>query len=156
MKGFLALLFLIVLAFLVWPYSAVYRLDQALLRDDLQAIGEMIDLASIREQIKRKLNKNVESAIGDVSNGFIDWLQNGIQRMGADAVEEMVDNRWVVAQLRSHNREPRQGGFMDRMTYAFFDGPDRLLLRIGELDDNPVHAHLSLQGLQWRITAVYN
>lgn len=45
---------------------------------------------------------------------------------------------------------------MKRMTYAFFDGPDRLLLRIGELDENPVHAHLSLQGLQWRITAVYN
>jgi hypothetical protein len=156
MKGFLALLFLFALAFLVWPYTAVYRLNQALQRDDQQAIGEMIDLASIREQIKRKLNKNVESAIGDVSNGFIDWLQNGIQRMGADAVEQMVDNAWVVARLRSHNREPRQGGFMDQMTYAFFDSPDRLLLRIGALDDNPVHAHLSLQGLRWRVTAVYN
>jgi hypothetical protein len=156
MKGLFALLFVIALAFLIWPYTAVYRLDQALLRDDQQLLGEMIDLTSVREQIKRKLNKNVESAIGDVSNSFIDWLQNGIQRMGADAVEQMVDNRWVITQLRSHNREPRQGGFMGRMTYAFFDGPDRLLLRIGELDDNPVHAHLSLQGLKWRITAVYN
>jgi hypothetical protein len=156
MKGFFALLFLIALAFLVWPYTAVYRLDQALQANDQQKLSEMIDLASVREQIKRKLNKNVQSTIGDVSNSFIDWLQNGIQRMGADAVEQMVDNRWVVAQLRSHNHEPKQGGFMDRMTYAFFDGPDRLLLRIGDLDDNPVHAHLSLQGLQWRITAVYN
>jgi hypothetical protein len=156
MKGFFALLFLTALAFLIWPYTAVYRLDQALQRDDQLAVGEMIDLASIREQIKRKLNKNVESAIGDVSNSFIDWLQNGIQSMGANAVEEMVDNSWVIAQLRSHNREPRRGGFMDQMTYAFFDGPDRLLLRIGDLNDNPVHAHLSLQGLQWRVTAVYN
>jgi hypothetical protein len=156
MKGFLVLLFLIALAFLIWPYTAVYRLDKALQANDQQMLSEMIDLVSVREQIKRKLNKNVQSTIGDVSNSFIDWLQNGIQRMGADAVERMVDNRWVVAQLRSHNRTPEQGGFMDRMTYAFFDGPDRLLLRIGDLDDNPVHAHLSLQGLQWRITAVYN
>ncbi|MGD8914438.1 MAG: DUF2939 domain-containing protein [Candidatus Thiodiazotropha sp.] len=156
MKGFFALLLLIAIGFLVWPYTAVYRLDQALQANDQQKLSEMIDLASVREQIKRKLNKNVQSTIGDVSNSFIDWLQNGIQRMGADAVEQMVDNRWVVAQLRSHNREPEQGGFMDSMTYAFFDGPDRLLLRIGDLDDNPVHAHLSLQGLEWRITAVYN
>lgn len=156
MKGFFALLFLITLAFLIWPYTAVYRLDQALQTNDQQTLSEMIDLASIREQIKRKLNKNVQSTIGEVSNSFIDWLQNGIQRMGADAVEHMVDNQWVVTQLRSHNRKSEQGGILDRMTYAFFDGPDRLLLRIGDLDDNPVHAHLSLQGLQWRITAVYN
>ncbi|MEW8029162.1 MAG: DUF2939 domain-containing protein [Candidatus Thiodiazotropha sp.] len=156
MKGFFALLFLIALAFLIWPYTAVYSLDQALQSNDQRMLNEMIDLASIREQIKRKLNKNVQSTIGEVSNSFIDWLQNGIQRMGADAVERMVDYQWVVAQLRSHNRKPEQGGILDRMTYAFFDGPDRLLLRIGDLDDNPVHAHLSLQGLQWRITAVYN
>ncbi|MEW8507334.1 MAG: DUF2939 domain-containing protein [Candidatus Thiodiazotropha sp.] len=156
MKGFFALLFLIALGFLIWPYTAVYRLDQALLADDQRALDELVDMVAVREQIKRKLNKNVESAIGEVSNSFIDWLQNGIQRMGADAIEQMVDLRWVVAQLRSHNRKPGQGGILDRMTYAFFDGPDRLLLRIGDLGDNPVHAHLSLQGMQWRITAVYN
>jgi hypothetical protein len=156
MKGLLILLFLVVLAFLVWPYTAIYRLDQALQADDLQTLNELVDMSAVREQIKRKLNKNVESTIGDVSNSFIDWLQNGIQRMGADAIEQMVDIRWVMAQLRSHNRNPDRGGIMKRMTYAFFDGPDRLLLRIGELDENPVHAHLSLQGLQWRITAVYN
>ncbi|MES9969259.1 MAG: DUF2939 domain-containing protein [Candidatus Thiodiazotropha sp.] len=156
MKGFLALLFLIALAFLIWPYTAVYRLDKALQADDQQALSELIDLTAVRDQIKRKLNKNVESSIGDVSNSFIDWLQGGIQRMGADAVERMVDIQWVVSQLRSHNHKPDQGGFLERMTYAFFDGPDRLLLRIGDWDDNPVHAHLSLQGVQWRITAVYN
>ncbi|MES9992476.1 MAG: DUF2939 domain-containing protein [Candidatus Thiodiazotropha sp.] len=156
MKGFISLLLLVALAFLIWPYTAVYRLDKALQADDQQTLIELVDMVAVREQIKRKLNKNVESTIGDVSNSFIDWLQSGIQRMGADAIEQMVDIRWVVAQLRSHNSKPGQGGILDRMTYAFFDGPDRLLLRIGDLDDNPVHVHLSLQGLEWRITAVYN
>jgi hypothetical protein len=156
MKGLLALIFLILLGFLVWPYTAVYRLDQALQTDDQQALEELIDMSAVREQIKRKLNKNVESTIGDVSNSFIDWLQDGIQRMGADAIEQMVDISWVVEQLRSHNPDPGRGGILDRMTYAFFDGPDRLLLRIGDWGENPVHVHLSLQGLKWRITAVYN
>ncbi|MCU7904600.1 MAG: DUF2939 domain-containing protein [Candidatus Thiodiazotropha sp. (ex Epidulcina cf. delphinae)] len=156
MKVFLIAALLVAAAFLIWPYTAVYQLDQALQRNDHQALAELIDVEAVRDQIKRKLNKNLESAIGDVSNDFVDWLQNGIQRLGADAVEQMVDIGWIVAQLRAHNRKPRQGGILDRMTYAFFDGPDRLLLRIGEWDDNPVHAHLSLQGTDWRITAVYN
>ncbi|MET0064655.1 MAG: DUF2939 domain-containing protein, partial [Candidatus Thiodiazotropha endolucinida] len=42
MKGFFALLFLIALAFLIWPYTAVYRLDQALQTNDQQTLSEMI------------------------------------------------------------------------------------------------------------------
>lgn len=156
MKVLIVSIFLLITAFLAWPYTAVYRLQQALLQDDRQLLSEMIDVAAVREQIKRKLNKNVESNIGDVSNGFVDWLQNGIQRLGANAVNEMVDLDWVIRQLRSHNQRSDQGGIYDQLSYAFYDGPNRLLLRIGALDENPVHVHLSLQGTSWRITAVYN
>jgi hypothetical protein len=156
MKSLIASIVLIISIFLAWPYTVIYRLDQALLNDDQEKLNEMIDIDAVREQIKRKLNKNVQSNIGDVSNGFIDWLQNGIQRLGANAVDEMVDLNWVVRQLRAHNRRNNQGGLFDRLTYAFFDGPDRMLLRIGELGENPVHVHLTLQGTSWRITAVYN
>ncbi len=156
MKAIASLLFLFILAFLIWPYTAVYRLDRALAQHHRQTLAEMIDIESVREQIKRKLNKNLDSSIGNVSNGFIDWLQDGIQKLGSDAIDQMVNTDWVAAQLRSHNPNPNEGGIFGQLSYAFFDGPDRLLLRIGELDDNPVHAHLKLEGSQWRITAVYN
>jgi hypothetical protein len=156
MKALLLSLTLLLGAFLAWPYTAVYRLEQALVENDHLVLQQMIDVEAVREQIKRKLNKNVESNIGDVSNGFIDWLQNGIQRLGSNAVDDMVDLDWVVRQLRAHNSQFDRGGVYDELTYAFFDGPDRLLLRIGDLDESPVHAHLSLQGTSWRITAVYN
>jgi hypothetical protein len=156
MKAFASLLLILVAAFLIWPYTAIYRLDRALEQHHRQALDEMIDIQSVREQIKRKLNKNLESTIGNVSNGFIDWLQGGIQHLGADAIDKMVNTEWVIDQLRSHNPDPDEGGFLDQLSYAFFDGPDRLLLRIGELGENPVHAHLKLEGAEWRITAVYN
>jgi hypothetical protein len=147
---------LLLLGFLVWPYTVIYRLDQALQVNDREAIDQLVDIASIQKQIKRKMNKEVESSIGDVSNSFVEWLQDGIQRMGNDAIERMVNIDWVVAELRSHNADPHLGGFMKHLSYAFFDGPDSLLLRIGDLDDNPVHARLTLSDLQWRITAIYN
>ena len=156
MKATASLLLILVAAFLIWPYTAIYRLDKALSQHHREAFDEMVDIQSVREQIKRKLNKNLDSSIGTVSNDFIDWLQGGIQKLGADAIDRMVDEEWVADQLRSHNADPSDGGFMDHLSYAFFDGPDRLLLRIGGLDNNPVHAHLKLEGTQWRITAVYN
>lgn len=156
MKALASLLFVLVIAFLVWPYTAIYRLDQALQLHHRQTLDEMVDIESVRNQIKRKLNKNLDSSIGSVSNSFVDWLQDGIQKMGADAIDTLVDTDWVASQLRSHNRDPNDGGFYANLTYAFFDGPDRLLLRIGALDEHPVHVHLSLQGAKWRITAVYN
>jgi hypothetical protein len=156
MKALASLLLLFILAFLVWPYTAVYRLDRALALNHRLTLSEMVDIESVRNQIKRKLNKNLESSIGNVSNSFVDWVQEGIQKLGSGAIDEMVNTDWVVAQLRSHNPDPSQGGFYKQLSYAFFDGPDRLLLRIGELDSNPVHAHLKLQGTEWRITAIYN
>jgi hypothetical protein len=156
MKLLLYAFVLLLLGFLAWPFTVIYRLDQALQTNDRVAIEQLVDTRSIQQQIKRKMNKEVESSIGDVSSSFVEWLQEGIQRLGNDAIERMVTTDWVIAELRSHNADPRQGGFMDHLSYAFFDGPDSLLLRIGELDDNPVHARLTLSNLEWRITAIYN
>ena len=156
MKTLLSVVFILLLAFLAWPYTTVYRLNQALESDDHRLIEELVDIDSIQQQIQRKMNKEMESAIGDVSNRFVEWLQNGIQRLGKDAIESLVTTEWVINQLRSHNPDVRRGGFIDHLSYAFFDGPNSLLLRIGELDDHPVHAHLTLLGTEWRITAIYN
>lgn len=156
MKLLLYAFILLLLAFLIWPFTVIYRLDQALQTNDRMAIERLVDMQSIQLQIKRKMNKEVESTIGDVSNSFVEWLQNGIQRLGNDAIENMVNTDWVLVQLRSHNADPRLGGFIEHLSYAFFDGPDSLLLRIGELGENPVHARLTLEKMEWRITAIYN
>ena len=156
MKLLLYTFVLLLLGFLAWPFTVVYRLDQALQTNDRQAIEQLVDITSIQQQIKRKMNKEVESSIGDVSNSFVEWLQDGIQRLGNDAINHMVSTDWVVAELRSHNADPTRGGFMEQLSYAFFDAPDSLLLRIGELDDNPVHARMTLNNMEWRITAIYN
>ena len=156
MKTLLSAFILLLLGFLAWPFSTIYRLDQALQTDDRLTIERLVEIHLIQQQIKKKMNKEVESTIGDVSNSFVEWLQTGLQQLGSGAIESMVNIDWAVTQLRSHNLDPSQGGFFDHLSYAFFDGPDSLLLRIGELDESPVHAHLTLQGTEWRITAIYN
>lgn len=156
MKTSAFLILLLASAYIAWPYYHVWRLDRAVILDDRQALGAQVDLEAVREQIKRRLNKEVDSSVGDVSNAFVDWLQDGIRRMGDQAVEQLVTLTWVREQLLSKTRPGDTPGFIDRIDYAFFDRPDGFLVRIGQLDEDPVHVRLSLQDFAWRVSAVYN
>ena len=49
-----------------------------------------------------------------------------------------------------------RSGFVDQISYAFFDRPTGFLVRIGELGEDPVHFRLTLDGASWRVTALYN
>jgi hypothetical protein len=156
MKTLISLTILLACAYTAWPYYHVWRLDQAIVLGDRQAMSQLVDLDSVREQIKRRLNKEVNSSVGDVSNAFVDWLQDGIRRMGDQAVDNLVTLEWVREQLLSKNRPGDTPGFIDRIDYAFFDRPDGFLIRIGELDEDPVHLRLNLRDFAWRVGAVYN
>jgi hypothetical protein len=156
MKSLVVVLVLGLMAYVAWPYYYVWRIDQAVILDDREALGELVDLEAVRQQIKRRLNKEVDSAVGDVSNAFVDWLQDGIRRMGTGAVERLVTLEWVRQQLLSKTEPHHRAGFVDRISYAFFDRPDGFLVRIGELGEDPVHLRLSLTGTSWQVTALYN
>jgi hypothetical protein len=156
MKTLITLLLLVACAFVAWPYYHLWRLDQAVAMNDPAALSRQVDLEAVRQQIKRRLNKEVHSAVGDVSNAFADWLQDGIRRMGDQAVERLVTLEWVREQLLSKNRPGDAAGFIDHIDYAFFDRPDGFLVRIGRLDEDPVHLRLTLKDFAWRISAVYN
>lgn len=156
MKTVLTLLLLLALSYVAWPYYHVWRLEQAVIMDDRRALDELVDLEAVREQIMRRLNKEVDSSVGNVSNAFVDWLQDGIRRMGGEAVERLVTLEWVREQLLSKTTQQEPVGFIEHIDHAFFDRPDGFLLRIGELGDDPVHVRLSLQDFAWRVSAVYN
>ena len=156
MKAFVFVSILCLMAYVAWPYYYVWCLDQAVIVDDREALERLVDLAAVREQMKRRVNKEVEGTVGDVSNAFVDWLQDGIRRLGSGAVDRLVTLEWVREQLLSKTRSYQRPGFVDQISYAFFERPDGFLLRIGELGEDPVHVRLSLTGATWRVTALYN
>jgi hypothetical protein len=155
MKTLLALIIVLVLAVAASPYYCVWCLEQAVVANDTAALSEWVDLAAVREQIKRRLNKEVDSAVGDVSNAFVEWMQDGIARMGSEAVDQLVTLEWVRGQLLSKNDANDAPGFIQHISYAFFEWPSGFFIRIGELGAEPVHVRFSLQWPWWRVTAVY-
>jgi Protein of unknown function (DUF2939) len=156
MKTLLALLLLCAAAYLAWPYYGLWSLEQAVVSNDRVELARHVDLDAVREAIKQRLNKNLTSSVGDVSNAFVNWLQDGIRRLGSDAVDRLVTLDWVRQQLLSKTPPPGPPGFVSHIGYAFFDGPGSFLVRIGELGEDPVHMQLSITPTGWRVTALYN
>lgn len=155
-KLLLTSLLLLLTAYIAWPYATLYQLNQAVSQSDMASLDRLVDLGAIRTEIKNKMNKEVDSAVGEVSSHFIAWLQDGIRRLGSGAVDGLVNMEWVRQQLIIRRSDNKEAPFINEISYAFFDSPTGFLVRIGRLGDNPVHFRLTLQQMQWRVTAVYN
>lgn len=143
------------LLLLVWPYTTLWRLDQAVRADDPAALAGLVNLARIQDEIKRKLNKDADSDIGPMSDRFIQWLEKGIHALGSDAVERLVTLEWVRERLLAHAALGKEGAFLGQVSYAFFDRGGGFRVHIGPPAANPTRVRLQLQGLDWRISAIY-
>jgi hypothetical protein len=93
--------------------------------------------------------------VGEVSNAFVDWLQEGIRRLGSSAVERLVTLEWARSQLLGKCAAGSGEGFLPQVSYAFFDAYDRFFVRLGDPGQRPLYLQLRLDGLDWRVIAVY-
>lgn len=139
---------------LAWPYVTLWRVERAAYDGDMAVLADLIDMSSVRAEIKRKLNKDADSDIGELSDPFIRWLQEGIAAMGSQAVDRLVTLSWVRARLIEHIAGSNEG-LLGGGSYAFFDAPDGFIARIGLAADTPLLLHLRFRGLRWRVSAVY-
>ncbi|HYN77684.1 MAG TPA: DUF2939 domain-containing protein [Lamprocystis sp. (in: g-proteobacteria)] len=152
-RGALLMLLLLALGYLLWPYFTLWRLDRALIRDDQAALAELVDLDAIRDEIRRKLNKEANGTIGPLSDEFITWLEQGIRRDGTAALEDRVNLAWVRERMLAQS--PPGAGLAPALSWAFFDDPLHFSLRIGAASPAPVRVRLGFTGLRWRVQALY-
>lgn len=149
----LAFLGLLVLALLLSPYWTLWRLSRAAASPTPAALAAYVDLDAVREEIRRRLNKDVSSRIGEVSDPFIEWIAEGLQTNGTDAIDHLVDLEWI-AQLLRPDRYRSQSLFED-VSYAFYDVPHGFLVRLDGGREQPVTLLLRPTPVRWRITAAY-
>lgn len=146
---------LLPLLFVAGPYVTLWRMDQAVGKGDMTALTDFVDLEDVRAEIKKKLNKEADSSIGELSDAFIRWLEEGIGEMGNQAVERLVTMAWVKERLLENSGGEVDRGFLGQISYAFFEAPDRFVVRLGAEGNTPVRLQLTRSGLHWRVSAVY-
>lgn len=154
---YLLYLFLIgLVAFGLWPYTTVFRLDGALGQEDTTELAQFVDLPAIRANYKARITAGADRLLPPTdTNSTMAWIRQNLSRLGDSALDQAITLPWVRDALRQAVSEAtRQSppSLLSGIDFAFFESYDRFLIRIGDLGRNPTHVRLTLEGQEWKIT----
>ena len=151
------LLFLAVMAYAGYPYVNLYRLDRALMQNDYGALNELVDLAALRAQHKTMLEKQVQRNIGTQRGPISDLVRDGARWYGVQTAEA-IDLEWVRQRLRRGRMSAPDAypSIVTDTTFALFEWPTRFLIRLGDLEDDPIHVRMRLDDWRWRVVGIYD
>lgn len=151
MRFFGFLVFLGLIAYVAWPYYDLMRLERAVIYNDRALLSELVDVDQVRTHIKSRF----KHATGRDSDPVLGWAKGGLQALNSEVIDRTVDQEWVRNTLLERVGDIRHEGLFPGVSFAFLDAPSRLLVRLGEWGEGPLHLYLTLQDWRWRLTALY-
>ena len=80
MKFLIGLAVFTLMAVLAWPYLYVWRLDGAVAARDVQALGRLVDIESVRQQVKAEFSRDVNDAVGGDGGQIYRWVKQVLRR----------------------------------------------------------------------------
>jgi hypothetical protein len=152
------LLLFALLAFGIWPYYTVFRLDDALGQDDTTKLASLTDLDAIRANYRSRVEAGADALLpaGDPDSAM-GWIRQNLERLGDSALQQAITVPWVRDTLRdAATRATGQSPpyLIAAIDFAFFESYDRFVIRIGELGRGATHVRLGLEGTEWKITDI--
>ncbi len=156
---FLGYLFLFALiAFGIWPYYYVFKLDDALGQESTTDLAALTDLPAIRANYKARLDAGADTVLPAADpNSVMGWIRQNLDRLGDSALDQAITVPWVrdtlrEATTRATGQTPPY--LLAGIDFAFFESYNRFLIRIGDLGRGATHVRLSLEGTEWKITDI--
>lgn len=145
------------IAYLIYPYVTLYRLDRALEARDAATISELIDWPVFRQQLKTDIGSSL------VTRGH---EGNGIETLGAAlgmalspyVLDPLAEAVLSPSGLITWYSEARQSGqsstLIEAISYAFFSAPTRfdVSLRTNEPQYPTLRFEMRLEGVRWRVS----
>jgi hypothetical protein len=150
------LLVLAVLAYGLWPYYTVFRLDDAVREAEPEALAPFVDLAAIQANYAARITTPVPAfqPRGDPgADQVVLWLNTNLPRLGDAALDQAITLEWVQNSLREaaqRTTESRPALFMEAIDFAFFESWNRFVIRLGPIGSE-THVVLGLEDQNWRI-----
>lgn len=143
---------LLVVALVLSPYWTLWRLSRAANSITPQALAPWVNLDLVREEIRRRLNKEANSCIEDISDPFIAWIEQGLRQGGASALNARINLEWIARLLRDPTASR---SLIERVHHAFYHLPQGFVIRLSGTPEQAVTLILRPDPLRWRVVAVY-
>lgn len=153
------LLLFALVAFIVWPYYQVYRLDNALGQNDMRTLEQLLDVSAIRRNYKERLEGGLKlpQPYPPGTDGPLVWLQQNLRPLGDAALEQALSLPWARDTLKeaaTQATDKRSPYITAAITFAFFESYDRFFIRLGELGKNATHVRMTFQDKTWQVTDI--
>ena len=164
MRRLFILLLILLAVYIAYPYWTLYRLQDALLSNNAEAVKRIVDFPAVRAGMKAQvegglLEKSAEigekrPVLGDIGTALTNLLGPSVIGGTVDGLvtpEALLSNPTVV-----EHREKNEG-FSDYLEYAFFSSPTTFKVDAKdpkEADSPTVTATMVLDGWRWRVTNV--
>ena len=173
MKRVVGLLLVIVLAYVAYPYFALYRLGDAIRSGDAGAVEGKVDWPSLRQGLKDDLNARVAAKVGTDSDDGMAALGTMIAgKMIASVVDSTVTPSGLSVIMQTGRAGPavvhdiapavpemQKDRPLPRMASSTFRGlgafEAEIAPREGDGNGKLLKVRLELQGGYWMLTHVY-
>ncbi len=152
MRWIMRLLVLAMIGYLALPYYSLYRLDHALAANDTLQLNRYIDLDQVRSGLKRGLRIEGSGQQEGMASRIFRGTANS---MSAFTVDRVATLDWVRQQLSGAGGEQEALSLFESLDHAFFESPNRFLVRLGELSGDHLFFMMRREGLVWRVTELY-
>lgn len=146
-------LLILILAFGLWPYYHLYRLDRALVQNDRDTLMLLVDLDAIRSE--RKLHP---PPVSQMRNPVTQALNQVANVLSGNSVDNNINLDWVREVLRPipPRTDEIYPSILHYTSCAFFEGFKQFVARIRNLGENPIHIRWTLHDWMWQVTAIYD
>jgi hypothetical protein len=153
-----AVLLLLVLGFLAYPYVTLYRLGQALDRGDTATLDRLIDWDAVRGQFRDDMLARASAGMPreeGQGGGLGAEILNSLGKPLIDAASRgAMSSRLLVATYRNRFGVGETSPFQ-ALRWAFFRSPREFAVTLRPLDNGPPLSFvLRLDGVVWRVNRV--
>ena len=146
------------LAFGVWPYYYVFKLDSALSQEGTTELAPLVDLPAIRANYKARVGAGADQLLPTGgAHSAMAWIRQNLERLGDSALDQAITLPWVQETLRqavTDTTKQTPPYLLGAIDFAFFESYNRFLIRIGELGRGATNVRMTLQGTEWKITDI--
>jgi hypothetical protein len=157
-KPIIGALLAILVAYVVYPYIALYRLGQAVRQGDAPLLESLVDWYAVREGIKEDICDLVidEPPEAKINAPLPPFGASFVRGIATNSVDRRVTPEALVLAARTPETNPVPQDAPLQVSWAFFAGPAEFLVDLrapGQLSS--IRLQMDLRGGTWQVTRVW-
>jgi hypothetical protein len=155
-KPVIGALLVIALAYVVYPYAALYRLGLAIRHGDAATLESMVDWYAVREGIKEDICDSVLDQPSQASGKLPPFGAGFVRGIASNAIDSAVTPEALASAAQQSETASVPQGASVRVSWAFFSSASAFEVELAAPGQPaPIKLQMELRDGTWQVTRVW-